>query len=286
MSVSSRSHLPPPCRSAFAELVRRPEESIDVAEAALLIAKEEYPELDVQAYLKRLDAMAEEVRRHLPVSGQSRQAIDALNRFLFESQGFRGNTENYYDPRNSFLNEVLDRHTGIPITLSAIYIAVGRRAGVALQGIGMPGHFLVKHVAGERDELLIDPFNRGKILIPEDCQRLLDQLFQGRLRLEPGHLQVIGPRQTIARMLNNLKSIYFTAEAYSKALSIVDRLLILYPDCPDEIRDRGLLYSQVRDYRRAARDLERYLRLLPGAQDGEVIRKHLRALRERLVGWN
>ncbi|HTU00381.1 MAG TPA: transglutaminase-like domain-containing protein, partial [Candidatus Sulfotelmatobacter sp.] len=218
--------------------------------------------------------------------GGPRQAVAALNRLLFESHGFRGNAEDYYDPRNSFLNEVLDRHTGIPITLSIVYMAVGRRAGVALSGVGMPGHFLVKSVAGERDELLIDPFNGGAILIPEDCQRLLDQISQGRLRLEPKHLQVIGTRAILARMLHNLKAIYFTAQEYGRALSTVDRLLILYPDCPSEIRDRGLLFSQVKDYRGATQELERYLRLAPGAEDSEVIRKHLRSLRERLAGWN
>jgi regulator of sirC expression with transglutaminase-like and TPR domain len=264
----------------------RPDESIDIAEAALLIAKEEYPDLDVGAYLGRLDDMAAEVRARMPDPGDSRQVVATLNNVLFQSQGFHGNTENYYDLRNSFLNEVLDRHTGIPITLSAVYLAVGRRAGVALHGVGMPGHFLVKHVAAESEELVIDPFNAGAILLPEDCQRILDRLFEGRLRLEPGHLQVIGTRQTLARMLRNLKAIYFGAHQYGKALSVVDRLLILDPGCPSEIRDRGLLFCQIKEYRRAAENLERYLRLCPGAEDSDVIRSHLRSLRERLVGLN
>lgn len=266
-------------------MVARPEEQIDLAEAALLVAKEEYPDLDVHAYLERLDALASEARARLRGLEAPRDVIGGLNAYLFHGQGFHGNSQDYYDPRNSFLNEVLDRRTGIPITLSVLYLEVGRRAGVPVQGVGMPGHFLVKHVS-RAEEILIDPFNAGAILVPEDCQRLLDRIFAGRVTFEPRFLEPVGPRQILTRMLQNLKVIYFNAREYKKAVSVVERLLVLHPGCATELRDRGLLLSQLKAYDAATRDLERYLRLAPGAEDSEAIRGHLRSLRQRVVVLN
>jgi regulator of sirC expression with transglutaminase-like and TPR domain len=277
--------LPPVCRAAFVRVVGQPDEQIDLAEASLLIAKEEYPELDVAAYLERLDAMGREARARLAGQETPRDVIGALNAYLFGSEGFRGNTQDYYDPRNSFLNEVLDRRIGIPLTLSVIYMEVGRRAGVPVRGIGMPGHFLVKHaVAGQ--QLLIDPFNAGTILLPEDCQALLDRIFAGEVAYEPRYLEPVGSRQILTRMLQNLKVIYFNSREYRKAVSVVDRLLVLHPGCAAEVRDRGLLLSQLKAYAAAMRDLERYLRMSPGAEDSDVIRGHLRSLRQRVVVLN
>jgi len=258
---------------------------MDLSRAALLVAKEEYPALDVARYLARLDTMAREALGGAPSGGDPREAIQALNAYLFQRQGFRGNNNDYYDPRNSFLNEVLDRRTGIPLTLSLVYMEVGRRAGVSLQGVGLPGHFLVKHVRGA-EQILIDPFNEGVALAPEDCQRLLDRIFHGKVPFEPRYLDAVGPRQILSRMLLNLKVIYFNARQYAKAVSVVERLLLLHPACATEIRDRGLLLSQLSAFAGASRDLERYLRLAPGAEDSEVIRGHLRALRQRLVALN
>jgi regulator of sirC expression with transglutaminase-like and TPR domain len=279
-----RAEPPPPCRTAFATLVAQPEEQMDLAEAALLLAKEDYPDLDVARYLARLDAMAREAVAGVP-DRAAPEMIRALNAYLFKAQGFRGNSEDYYDPRNSFLNEVLDRRTGIPLSLSMIYMEVGRRAGLSLQGVGMPGHFLVKHVCGGQ-EILIDPYNAGAILRVEDCQCLLDRLFHGKVPFEPRFLDPVGPRQILSRMLHNLKVIYFNARQYAKAVSVVERLLVLQPACATEIRDRGLLLSQLNAFGRASRDLERYLRMAPGADDSQVIRSHLRALRQRVVALN
>lgn len=276
---------PPPCRLDFARMVRRPETAIDLAEAALLIAKEEYPTLEVGRYLSDLDAMAAEVRDRVCCSEDPHRLIAGLSQYLFREQGFRGNTDDYYDPRNSFLNDVLDRRTGIPITLSAVYIEVGRRLGIRLHGVGMPGHFLVKYT-GPDEEIVVDPFNGGLILSPADCQRLLDRIYGGKLAFEPRFLAALGTRQILVRMLNNLKAIYFSTQAYAKALGVVDRLLILEPEAPAGIRDRGLLLSQLRRYPEAVAELERYLRQTPAAEDAQAIRDHLRSVRQRASSLN
>jgi regulator of sirC expression with transglutaminase-like and TPR domain len=275
----------PPCRLAFAVLVHRPEATIDLAEATLLIAKEEYPALDIGAYLARLDVMGAALQATVQGVAEPRRQIEALNRLLFAEHGFRGNSEDYYDPRNSFLNEVLDRRTGIPITLSVVYLAVARRASLPLVGVGMPGHFLVKHV-GPDGEIVIDPFAQGAVLSPPDCQQILDRIFDGKVAFSPQHLAPVGAQQILGRMLTNLKTIYFNNQEYSKALSAVDRLLVLNPQSATEIRDRGLLASQLRRYTDAGADLERYLRMAPQAEDREVIREYLRALRRRVGALN
>ncbi len=280
-----QENSPPPCRLAFAHLVTQPDAAIDLAEATLLIAKEEYPDLDVAAYLARLDAMADDVRDAAGASPDPYRLVAGLSEHLFQRLGFRGNADDYYDPKNSFLNEVLDRRMGIPITLSTLYLEVGRRLGLCVRGAGMPGHFLVKYV-GPGEEIVIDPFGGGEIVSPSDCQRILDRIFDGKLRFEPGMLSVVGTRQILVRMLTNLKAIYFNNEEYGKALSIVERLLILHPQEASEIRDRGLLSCQLRRYAEAIADLERYLRLAPEANDSATIREHLCTLRKRAAALN
>jgi regulator of sirC expression with transglutaminase-like and TPR domain len=279
------AEMPPPCRLAFTHLVRRPEAAIDLGEAALLIAKEEYPDLEVTEYLARLDGMAADIRSAAGPSPDPRRLVDELGGYLFRSQGFRGNVEEYYDPRNSFLNEVMDRRLGIPITLSAIYLQVGRRIGLNVHGVGMPGHFLVK-VVESSTEIIIDPFNGGSVLSPDDCQRILDRLYDGKLCFEPEMLATVGTRQILTRMLANLKGIYYNNQEYGKVLSVVERLLIVHPNSAGEIRDRGLLLYQLKRHAEASADLDRYLRLAPDAEDSEVIREHLRTLRQRAVALN
>lgn len=279
------AETPPPCRLIFARLVSRPETAIDLAEAALLIAKEEYPTLEVGRYLSYLDAMAAEVRDRVGCAEDPHRLIAGLSDYLFREQGFRGNTDDYYDPRNSFLNDVLDRRTGIPITLSTVYMEVGRRLGIRLHGVGMPGHFLVKYV-GPDEEIVVDPFNGGAIVSPADCQRILDRIYEGKLAFEPRFLASLGTRQILVRMLNNLKAIYFGIQAYAKALSVVERLLILEPEAPAGIRDRGLLLSQLKRYPEAMAELEGYLKLAPAAEDAQAIRDHLRSIRQRVASLN
>lgn len=279
------AEIPPPCRLAFAHLVNRPEAAIDLAEAALLIAKEEYPSLEVAGYLARLDQMAADVRARVGATADHHRLIAGLNHYLFQAEGFHGNTADYYDPRNSFLNDVLDRRTGIPITLSTVYMEVGRRVGLRLHGVGMPGHFLVKSVAPD-EEMVLDPFNAGVLVTTGDCQRLLDRIYEGKRLFEPRFLTTLGTRRILARMLTNLKRIYFKNEDYPKALGVVDRLLILEPQSATEIRDRGLLSSQLKRFSEATADLERYLKMASEAEDAGVIRDHLRSIRERMASMN
>jgi regulator of sirC expression with transglutaminase-like and TPR domain len=288
MIIMARNHSAdgaPPCRIAFAQAVSRSDALINLAEAALLIAQEEYPTLEVRTYLRRLDAMAEAVRGRIGDPQDPREVCSRLNEHLFRHEGFRGNTENYYDPRNSFLNEVLDRRTGIPITLSIVYLELAWRLGLPLLGVGMPGHFLVK-CSDASGEIVIDPFGGGAILSPADCQRILDPLFDGRVTFKPRMLAPVSNRQILMRILNNLKGIYVKADQYGKALAAADRLLILRPDSPCDLRDRGLLAFQLKRYDDASADLDRYLRLVPEAEDHDVIRDHLRSIRERVVALN
>ena len=276
---------PPPCRQRFARLVSRPETAIDLAEVALVIAQEEYPELEVARYLSCLDEMGAEVRARVGPAEDPHRLIAALGDYLFRDQGFHANTDDYYDPRNSFLNDVMDRRIGIPITLSTVYLEVGRRLGLHLHGVGMPGHFLVKYAAPD-EEIVIDPFSGGALVSHAECQRILDRLYHGKVAFEPRFLATVGTRQILARMLNNLKAIYFHRQEYAKALGVVERLLILDPQAATEIRDRGLLFCQLRQYVVALTDLTRYLKLAPEAEDAQVIRDHLRSIRQRVASLN
>jgi regulator of sirC expression with transglutaminase-like and TPR domain len=265
-------------RARFAALIRRPEGEIDLAEAALLIAGEEYPGLDVAAYLGLLVKMGAEARRRMMGMRPAASALEALNRYLFDELGFTGNTEDYYDPRNSYLNEVLDRRTGIPISLSTVYATVAREAGLPIWGVGFPGHFLVK-VAEEGEEIVLDPFNRGAILAETDCRKLLQRATEGRGVFSRDLLQATGTKAILARMLGNLKGIYSANRQYAKALSCVERILLLNPEATSEIRDRALLLGQMQRTEEAILELTRYLTQSPEPDDAEKVRERLRHLR-------
>jgi regulator of sirC expression with transglutaminase-like and TPR domain len=227
-------------RQLFADLVQQPDERIDLAKAALLIASEEYPGLDVLRYVAKLEAMAAAVRPRLATAQEAHAKIAALNAYVFGEQGFRGNTQRYYDPRNSFLNEVLDRKLGIPITLSVVYMEVGRRAGLPLAGVGMPGHFIVRYDDAD-DTVFIDPFNRGRILSRQACEELIQQIYGEPIPFQDTFLAAVGTKQILSRMLLNLKAIYLQQRQYLKALSAVERLLLIQPAAEPELKDRAAL---------------------------------------------
>jgi len=268
----------------FAEMVARPEAAVDLAEASLLIAGEEYPDLDPARYLGRLDELGAQVRERAG-DARAETLVPALNRLLFEEEGFRGNTEDYYDPRNSFLNDVLDRRTGIPISLSTVYMEVARRAGLALEGVGLPGHFVVRVSAGATP-LLVDPFHGGTLLTLEDCQRRLDRIYSGRLRLGPAMLAPCGRKAILARMLRNLKVIYVKADDYARALRTVEMLLSLDRADAEELRDRGLLHAALDCYAAAAADLEGYLALRPHCAEAAPLAARAGELRARAARVN
>jgi len=272
-------------RREFTALVARPDSAVDLARASLLIACEEYPDLDVGGYLDKLDRMGKSVRAHVGRGASPAAALAALNEYLFEEEGFRGNTDQYYDPRNSFLNEVLDRRVGIPITLSTVYMEVARRAGLQVEGVGLPGHFIVKLVAAE-GEWLIDPFHEGALLSQEDCQQRLDRIFGGRVRMDSRLVVTCGPKQILARMLRNLKVIYGKQEDWPRALRVLELLLRLDPESAEDLRDRGIAYASLDCYGLAVRDLEAYLARAPRGPDAQELGATVDALRQRAARLN
>ena len=261
----------------FYSEIHQPDEQIDLAKAALYIAQEEYPDLDVDAYMNALDVMAAEVEERLPVERYPLRIIQSLNKYLYDDLGYKGNTNDYYDPRNSYLNEVIDRHTGIPITLSLVYLEIARRLDFPMVGIGMPGHFLIRPEF-EDTGIFVDAFNQGEILFEQDCEQRLAQIYGHPVPLQPMFLQPVSPRQLLVRMLTNLKFIYLNRKDLARALAVVEYILLLLPDAAMELRDRGLLYYQLGYKSNASQDLEIYLAMLPNAEDADAIRRLIEQL--------
>jgi regulator of sirC expression with transglutaminase-like and TPR domain len=274
------SGLVPSPRSRFERAITGPDAEVDLARAALLVAAEEYPQLPVDAYLHRLDVLAERTRDRLGGETAPTVVLQSLVRVLFEEEGLKGNADAYYDPRNSFLNDVLDRRRGIPITLSIILLEVGWRLELPLEGVNFPGHFLVAY-EGEGIDFLIDAFDDGRVRFRDEGQALLDRVYGGGVRLREGFFERAGRRQILARLLTNLKGIYLNARDDERALRAVERLLLVTPDTPDEVRDRGILLARAGRFREAIDDLERYLELVPGAPDERRVHGLLRDLREQ-----
>jgi regulator of sirC expression with transglutaminase-like and TPR domain len=280
-----------PYRSAlrgFTALVEPAHEdaSIDLAAAALAIAATEYPGLDVAYYLGRLEALARRVRDRMRSNPTAREVIALLNRVLFDEEGLRGNRDDYYDPQNSFLNDVLDRKLGIPITLSVVYMDVARRVGFPIAGTGMPGHFLLKHYDVMSGEIIIDAFHRGRIVSNKECRQRLLEIYSGEIEFKPEFLQPVTHREILVRVLNNLRQIYFTRRNFAKGLVILDLLLAIPPRSPEMLRERGLVRLNLEQYLGAAQDLGGYLKLQPEAADADDVRETLDMLRQLLARLN
>jgi len=255
--------------------------SIDLFKAALAIAADQYPNLDESKYDRQIDSISAHVKSRIDGLTSPEARLTAINSVLFEELRFAGNTRNYFDPRNSYLNEVIDRRTGIPITLSVIYIEIAKRVGVSLEGVGMPFHFLVKH-SGEADifaDIFIDPFNAGKLMDRSDCAALLDKLSGGSVSLLPEHLEAVSPAQILIRMLANLAGIYIRQSDFDKALRFVDNILLIDPICAPYVRDKALLLGALGRWKLAATAYERYVRLAPGAADAETVKDRLAEMR-------
>lgn len=251
----------------FADLRERPDEEIDLGRSALELARIEYPDLDVERYLRMMAELAAAV----PVTADPLLQIERINHRLFDIEKFRGNRTDYYNPANSYLNEVLETRLGIPITLSVLYMEVGRRVGLELLGVGMPGHFLVKLPRPEGD-LFIDPFNRGRILRLEDCQNRLQEVYGPAARLEPYMVEAVDKRQILGRMMNNLKQIWMGQENFKNALKVLHLQLTLFPDSVEELRQRAWLHSHLNDHRAALADLQRLGELTGEAEEfGDVL---------------
>lgn len=268
----------PRSRQYFQQEIAQPDDQINLALSALYIAQEEYPDLDVFAYLNALDTMALKVKERLPFQRYPLRIIQSINQYLFEELGYKGNTTEYYDPRNSFLNQVIERRLGIPITISLVYLEIAKRIDFPMVGIGMPGHFLIRPAVADM-EIFVDAFNCGEVMFPDDCQERLMQVYGQPVTMQPEFLAAVTSRQFLVRILSNLKIIYLNGQQLEKALAAVERILLLFPDVPVEIRDRGLIYYQIGRWVSAVSDFETYLAKVPDAQDAPVIRRLLNQLK-------
>jgi regulator of sirC expression with transglutaminase-like and TPR domain len=256
-----------------------------LAEGALWIAAEAHPGLDVPHWLGRLDALGYRAAERVISAMGVDEAATAIARFLFEEEGFRGNAEDYYDPRNSFLDDVLERRLGIPITLSVLYVAVAARAGLHAAGVGLPGHFVVRTERRGRHRFL-DPFDGGALLDRAACETLVARMRPGGGPLDPRWLAPVTTRQIFVRMLHNLKAIYSALGDWTRALSAAERVLLLLPDAVGELRDRGMLHARLGHGHAAVRDWETYLQRAPGAPDAVRVKERLRALQQALAALN
>ena len=282
--------------------LNEPGESL--APAALAIARVEYPSIDAGPYLQRLERMGEaaEGRLQRQTQGGVAAQIATLNAYLFEELGFSGNAERYDDPRNSFLNEVLDRRLGIPISLAAVYLEIGRRAGMRLEGVNFPGHFLVR-APDATEDLIVDPFHGGALLSEVDCRHLLRDYVGDETAFDRTLLATATRQHIVVRMLVNLKRLYVRMQSFPQARAVADLLLAVDPSALSELRDRGLLAYHMEDFASALRDLEAYLRLMPhdearrgdehDDEDAEApesesaqIWEHVKTLRRRVAGFN
>jgi len=288
----------------------------DLAPAALAIARVEYPALETGRYIERLDEMGARAAERLGgFAHATSETIRAFNEYLYDEEGFSGNRERYEDPRNSFLNEVLDRRTGIPITLAVVYLELARRAGLAITGVNFPGHFLLRAPGGlSGEDLIIDPFHRGALLSEVDCRLLLRNHVGDDAAFDRSLLAPATRHDIVVRMLVNLKRLYVRMRSFPQARFVSTLLLTADPSAVHELRDRGLLAYHLEDFASALRDLEEYLRLSPGEmpadepeieldavgnddaeEDAESGREndeatrvldHVKALRRRVAGFN
>jgi len=267
-------------RREFTSIASR--EPVPLARGALLIAKEEYPQLDIDHYLDRIAELARAAEPIVHRGSNTVERIQLLSHFLFEQTGFEGNRDEYSDPRNSFLNDVLERRKGIPITLSVIYLEVGRRLGLNLYGISFPTHFLVKAV-DERGELVIDPFFGGAILTLEDIRARLAQIYGQPVELHPTMLKPVGARAILARILRNLKGIYLGTSDWKRALSALDRILLLDPRSVEELAERGGLFERLECFQSALDDFQSFLSIAPEHPGADTARESVLRLVRRVA---
>lgn len=281
----------------FVNQARSPDDNLP--HCALLMARVAYPELDPAPFLRQLQQMGATARDQLEIgrggSPPRRARLRIVTEFVYGQLGFVGNHEQYDDPRNSLLNDVLSRRMGIPITLAVVFIDVARRAGLAVEGVNFPGYFLVRSLPDADDladvtPLLVDPFHAGTLLTDAECIRLLRANLGVEAMLEPGMLRTASKRDILLRMLLNLKRAYVRLRSFAQAHAVTDLLVALDPAALTELRDRGLLASQLQEYAWALRDLETWLRLAPDSEDERDERKqvwdHVKDLRRRMASLN
>jgi len=265
-------------RQRFREIAELPEQRIDLVEASLVIALEDRPGLEIGHYLDEVGAWSGVVRDRLEGSRDVERIVESINRILFDEEGFHGEDEDYYDPRSALLNELLDTHAGTPITLSILYLEMTRRVGFEAVGVSLPGRFLVKF-SGAFGQIVVDPYDGGRILTTLELQKLLDGVYGGGVRLREHHLRSLSRKEIVARELAHLKSAYLAQHDLARAAASADRLLILDDRDAFELRDRAALAMQMHAYAVAIECLERYLALQPHADDVTRVREQIAYLR-------
>lgn len=264
-------------------MMGQPEEQISLASAALLIASAEYPEMDPAKYIQKLDEIGENISRQTAGEMDPHETISRMNQYLFDVEGFVGNSENYYDPRNSFLNEVIDRKTGIPITLSTVYLEIAERLKLPLVGVGLPGHFLVKH---PYFNILIDPYSKGRILTEQECREQMERSVGEEVPFHPAYLEAVTKRHIITRMLNNLRAVYTNVRQYQKALDMCEMSLILQPDSVVDLKQKAALLLHLKRHSDAIALLTGYLETSPDVDDAFEVREMLVEIRKTLAKLN
>jgi len=282
---------------AFSKLVSRQDDQIELARACLEIAEDAYPGLDVDGYVGEIERFAKRLRTRFAPEAVAEDRVIALNEFLFDDLGFGGNTDAYYDPRNSYLNEVIDRRTGIPITLAVLYMEIGRRIGLPFEGVSFPGHFLVR-LPLRGGTLVLDPFSGG---VPQSVAELRERLKRVIPRIvgssKPGGVRVAdlpldqflepaSNRQIVARLLRNLKGVYREKDQPERLLEVLNRMIIVAPESVAELRDRGLVYLRLECWRPALKDLADYLEREPEAPDQDEVRAKMVDLTLRCARLN
>lgn len=279
--MSSRVFTHPAlARQRFREIAGRPEATLDLVEASLVIALEDQPLIDIDRYLHQLDQWSDSVRERLNGSSDVERIVESINRLLFAEEGFHGENDDYYDPRSALLSELFERHAGLPITLSILYLELSRRMGVEATGVALPGRFLVKF-SGLFGEIVVDPFEDGRVLSGMEMQKLLDAMYGGGVKLREHHLRSYSRKEILARELAQLKAAYLAQRDLPHAAASIDRLLILDDRDVWEMRDRAALATQMHAYELAIAWFERYLELAPHAEDRHRIRERVAWLK----GW-
>ena len=264
----------------FSRIAHLAEDQIDLAHGALLIAKTAYPDLDENRYLERLDRIASRIKRGVSADDDAADIIMRMNHIIIEKEGFRGNRKDYYDPDNSFLNRVLDRKTGIPITLSIIYIKVGGHLGLEVRGIGLPGHFIVAlyHASGN---IFVDPFNRGEIRTEGECLDIVRNYTGQTAAPDDRWLQPVGKKEVLARMLRNLKLIYARQDNDVMLFKMIHWILTLQPESPAELGARAMIYEDMGNPARAVKDWERLIATIGDNRAATMIRDRIDNLKKQ-----
>lgn len=268
----------------FQRLLRR-ESPSDLSRIALEIARDAYPELEAERYLEKIESLAQRIRDRVPSGARPRQVLGQINWVLFVEEGYHGNVDDYYDPRNSYLNEVIDRKTGIPISLSTLYWTLADRLGLEMAGVNLPWHFMLR-VGEDEATIFVDPFHGGSLLDRDGCRRAISEILRKPVRLTERQLAPCRIEQVVSRMLRNLKAIYFRNHEFSTALAVQERLVALNPTDSEEQRDLGMIYLQIDRPAQAIVPFQSYLDSGPSAEEAEVVRALLRAARREVASWN